>query len=649
MKILMKKNSLHKGGIIAAVFLIAVLVLMPFLQTNFASAQLESQNTSEEEVADADPVVQDEPAPEEEQTDLSSAQESNDPEESEDLDDVSSNNPVDDIATDFDTPESDDPFVDADDKDKGDKEGEVEGAFIAQTGGSGSNGEEKGSITIKKVIREEVGDMPWSFDFLSGNLGNFTLTNLEDEKVFTKLDPRLYYFQELNMEDHYPPAEGETGWFFVGVKCTGTDEDNVAIEGTSLTVNLLPGEDVECHFINTYIPGEPEPEEEITVVAHKIVCTDEADLPDDAMLSGWNDNQNEVLNDVLSDGTLGIIDADTAKNWVDSHESCEFVDGWDFEWSLDGVANPGDNIPGVNGGDWNLFGQAVNGTAIANINVVENPGRLWFREVIQDGYIPFTGTLNPTEAETSAEFYCNNDALNYDNWEWIDDTEVGKTYYCVAWNVPDGTTVPDVSTPNSGIIEISKLVVSDEPTDQTLSFEFDATWGNFKLIHGASISKVQPAGIELSVTEVVPEGWSDPLVSCFNEQNEVINNESFVLEAGEIVKCIFTNRAIENGDENGGGSNGGGGSSSSGGGGGSSSSGGSAGNSNLSSDGTVAGDSIGPATPGLVLGEAIGLPNTGGASEEQGKALAVTLTLLLGAVTLVVLNTVSLKALEIKD
>ncbi|HEX9594894.1 MAG TPA: SdrD B-like domain-containing protein, partial [Candidatus Saccharimonadales bacterium] len=55
------------------------------------------------------------------------------------------------------------------------------------------------------------------------------------------------------------------------------------------------------------------------------------------------------------------------------------------------------------------------------------------REIWQDGYIPFTG--QNTDQDVSAEIYCGDDVLHYDNWEWIDDIVSGQTYHCVAWNV----------------------------------------------------------------------------------------------------------------------------------------------------------------------------------------------------------------------
>ena len=59
---------------------------------------------------------------------------------------------------------------------------------------------------------------------------------------------------------------------------------------------------------------------------------------------------------------------------------------------------------------------------------------LWVREVLKSGYLPFTddSSVNPS---FSAEIGCYNDAVNYDNYDSIDNPVAGGTYYCVAWNV----------------------------------------------------------------------------------------------------------------------------------------------------------------------------------------------------------------------
>ncbi|MFC1662759.1 NEW3 domain-containing protein [Patescibacteria group bacterium] len=169
-----------------------------------------------------------------------------------------------------------------------------------------------------------------------------------------------------------------------------------------------------------------EPLGPVTIVAHKIVCTDESELPD------------------RHKGGSFIIDANTAQVWVDGHDSCEFAAGWDFQWRINVSTshpdyNPGDNT-GEASGLWSTFGPTdSNGMTMVELDLdqIENDQTetFWFREVWQDGYIPFTGTSNSNHY--TAEFYCNNDVKNYDNLEWISRPNADEAYYCVSWNVQE--------------------------------------------------------------------------------------------------------------------------------------------------------------------------------------------------------------------
>lgn len=161
-------------------------------------------------------------------------------------------------------------------------------------------------------------------------------------------------------------------------------------------------------------------EETATVHATKIVCDSEADLPN------WG------AGNVMSE-----ITADTAANFLEEKGDACHTEDWTFEWSMDGVGNPGDN--GNMGGEgWNAFADTTD----------ISTGRIWFREQMQDGYIFFTGE-NTTE-NVSAEIYCGSDVLHYDNWEYIDAVDGGE-YYCVAFNAP--VEVPFVCNPEINLIE----------------------------------------------------------------------------------------------------------------------------------------------------------------------------------------------------
>ncbi|MCD4761140.1 hypothetical protein K8R42_04540 [bacterium] len=166
--------------------------------------------------------------------------------------------------------------------------------------------------------------------------------------------------------------------------------------------------------------ADPE-HESATVIANKIVCNSEADLPN------WSGGAD--------------ITANTAQDYVDRHSNCHFASDWKFEWGSNTslLDLDGDYVGEHNASGWYDFDSLtdINGETQVTLNLDELPGRLWFREVLQAGYIPFSFPPgNSPGSDISAEFWCNDDVANYDNAEWID-VSPDNTYYCVAFNVEE--------------------------------------------------------------------------------------------------------------------------------------------------------------------------------------------------------------------
>lgn len=251
-----------------------------------------------------------------------------------------------------------------------------------------------------------------------------------------------------------------------------------------------------------------------TVVASKIVCTDEADLPN------WG-------------GGGPNITATTATDWVENHESCSFVAGWNFEWATADATNPElDPITaplyGAAGGDWQQFGPTnASGTVSTEIDpsVFATNDALWMREVLEPGYIPFM--YGPDHKDNSndysAEFYCGTDVQNYDNYDKVSDLEEGGTYYCVAWNSPepapqciDGAEpwAAAVATSTQGTAAMGGVITDPLRTDP-LAATGPADWtagtsgGFYSLGFGGSIVLsfdqyvLDTAGDDLSVYEAI--------------------------------------------------------------------------------------------------------------------------------------------------
>jgi len=151
--------------------------------------------------------------------------------------------------------------------------------------------------------------------------------------------------------------------------------------------------------------------ETITLVASKIVCDNESDLPN------WG-------------ADLTPIDANTVDTFMSTHgDVCEVVE-WDLQWAPQNEVNPGDNSSAANA-PWSTF----TGSTTINLADIAGNDSVWVREVWSNGYIPFSGSN--TIHNESAEIYCHIDSINYDNYDRVDAPFVAdETYYCVAFNVP---------------------------------------------------------------------------------------------------------------------------------------------------------------------------------------------------------------------
>jgi len=149
----------------------------------------------------------------------------------------------------------------------------------------------------------------------------------------------------------------------------------------------------------------------LTIIAHKIVCDNENQLPN------WS-------------GSGSDITSTTAQNYVNNNDGCNFKSDWEFQWSVDG-SNPGDNLDCQAG--WTTFGPTDGSGQTSTVISNADDGTLWFRECIQSGYLGFS---DDTNNDVTAEFYCNGDVLNYDNYDYVsEEIQDGDTHYCIAFNV----------------------------------------------------------------------------------------------------------------------------------------------------------------------------------------------------------------------
>ncbi len=184
-----------------------------------------------------------------------------------------------------------------------------------------------------------------------------------------------------------------------------------------------------------------EPEPTATLSATKIICNNESDLPN------WGAGGADIT-------------ATTAADFLETHPGCRLETDWQFQWvtDADDNTNPGDNIVSPAPSPWYLFGQGVGDGSLTT--EIPAGGKVWVREVLKEGFIPFTGAN--TSENISAEIYCSTDVLNYDNWDWIDPVAEGEDYFCVAFNAP--TNPGDQCDPNASTV----LLSSDADDEETL-------------------------------------------------------------------------------------------------------------------------------------------------------------------------------------
>ncbi|KND52019.1 MAG: hypothetical protein ABA06_02020 [Parcubacteria bacterium C7867-001] len=300
--------------------------------------------------------------------------------------------------------------------------------------------------------------------------------------------------------------------------------DNTYVIGFDDQTGIINDQDFNDIVVEVKVTGCEDPDQ-ITVIATKIVCEDESDLPN-AM------------------GSSHVTDADTAADFLDTHPSCHLESGWQFEWGNQTSNDPGKAFVGHATGYTPSGLTGEDGTVTMNIPLEGNT-EIRLRELLQEGYIPFTyGPDHQSNSNTvSAEFSCSNDGLNYDNWDYIRNPQVGSTYYCVAWNVP---TEDNNEEPTTGTIVIVKNSEGGNGlfhfVSETIS---EVSEGGFDLLteNGTAtrtFSSLTPGSYD--VGEVVPEGWDLSSASCSDESDP----ESIGLSAGETVTCTFTNTKESN-------------------------------------------------------------------------------------------------------
>jgi len=190
----------------------------------------------------------------------------------------------------------------------------------------------------------------------------------------------------------------------------------------------------DCTFDGDSDDEDPIDEEEenesriVTIVADMIVCDSENLLPN------WGNGYFDITSTTAQDFVL------------ESGEECRFKSGRLFQWGDDLVSFPGDTFLGEALGWFTTDPTDTNGRVefTVDLNDLESSNQIEMRQVLEEGDLAFTYTANGNNEDSiSAEFYCHNDVLNYDNWDWINNPQADSTYYCVGFNVEEKIVIEE--------------------------------------------------------------------------------------------------------------------------------------------------------------------------------------------------------------
>lgn len=165
-------------------------------------------------------------------------------------------------------------------------------------------------------------------------------------------------------------------------------------------------------------PPPPISTVDINIIANKIVCDSETNLPN------WGLGGPDVTENTVS-------------QFLRYHPTCHLDSGWKFQWvDHNATYYPERSFIGEAQG-WQTFGVTNSqGVATTTLTIPANAPYVWIREVLKENYLPFSFPDVAGNDPYSAEMYCHIDVLNYDNYERVDAPFVsGGNYYCVAFNV----------------------------------------------------------------------------------------------------------------------------------------------------------------------------------------------------------------------
>lgn len=348
----------------------------------------------------------------------------------------------------------------------------------------------------------------------------------------------LYNFSELTPGKYFVCEEAKEGWLQTYPE-TGAPLRKENTNCHELTLNA--GQNI----VNIDFGNKKNP---VIIKAQKLVCDSEKDLPN------WGDSSG------------GFVDENTAYKYAtESNGKCDLVSDWDFEWGFDGSApKQSGEFVGYAGTPWHAFDSKTgSGTTAAQAVIYDlnKSSRIWVREVLKNGYIPFTYPPQPSPGSNiSAEFYCHTDHYKYDNYESIESPQYGQTYYCVGLNVLNygKITVDKITNPSGNLTNFEFTIANDSGTVRQFNLRDQDGQESTEVLAGT-----------YSVVESPDSNWQNSNITCLSnlqssdEKTLLLNKPEYGLikpvyaqlssnldpnnltvSSGEEITCTFTNDFI---------------------------------------------------------------------------------------------------------
>jgi uncharacterized repeat protein (TIGR01451 family) len=375
---------------------------------------------------------------------------------------------------------------------------------------------EKGTITVEKqTIPEGYVPPQGGFDFTGAIVADL----LDNQSATVEVEAGTYTVTE--------DLDGRPFWDLISIECSD-DDSSGDLDSKTATYEVAPGEDVTCVFTN---------QKRSLLIIEKETDPDGAEQSFDFTASydedGFSLSDGEESGTPLPAGTYSVEEAET--------------DGWEL---VSATCDNGDDPSEI----------TLPADSIVTCTFVN-------RELPEPGTIVVEKVTDPSGDETQFPFQFGEASFSLADGEseTFGDLEAGE--YSVSENTPEGweltsAVCSDQSDPDEIQLEAGETVTctftntKQEPETGTIVVEKqtspDGAQASFTFTGDAAgtigdggqivVSGLEPG--EYTSTESAASGWILTAIECDDEESEGdvgSRTATFSVDAGETVKCVFTN------------------------------------------------------------------------------------------------------------